>query len=104
MRGGRELRKQPRCPQEIQRDFRLWQESVPQVLWKGRINRGEPGHKVFFESSDGAFSGIASMTVRRHQLVRDIVDGEVILQSGRCLVVESLELWFETLDGCCHML
>jgi hypothetical protein len=38
------------------------------------------------------------MTVRQHQLVSDIVDSEVILQSGRCLVVESLELWFETLE------
>jgi hypothetical protein len=54
---------------------------------------------VFFESSDGAFGGVASMTVRRHQLVSDIVDGEVFLQSGRCLIVESLELWFETLDN-----
>jgi hypothetical protein len=36
------------------------------------------------------------MTVRRHQLICDVIDGEEILQSGRCLVVESLELWFET--------
>jgi hypothetical protein len=42
------------------------------------------------------------MTVRRHQLISNIIDGEVILQSGRCLVVESLELWFETLD--CELL
>jgi hypothetical protein len=57
---------------------------------------------VFFESSDGSFGGVASMTVRRHQLVSDIVDGEVILQSGRCLVVKSLELWFETFN--CELL
>jgi hypothetical protein len=37
---------------------------------------------VFFESSDGAFRGIAAMTVRWHQLVIDIIDGEEILQSG----------------------
>jgi hypothetical protein len=36
------------------------------------------------------------MTVRRNQLISDIIDDEEILQSGRCLVVESLELWFET--------
>jgi hypothetical protein len=42
------------------------------------------------------------MTVRRHQLVSNIVDGEEILQSGRCLFVESLELRFETLD--CELL
>jgi hypothetical protein len=54
---------------------------------------------VFFESSDGTFSGVAAMAVRRHQLVIDIIGGEKILQSGRRLVVESLELWFESLDS-----
>jgi hypothetical protein len=54
---------------------------------------------VFFESSDGAFSGIAAMAVGRHQLVLHIIGGEKILQSGRCLVVESLEFLFETLDS-----
>jgi hypothetical protein len=93
---------QSRGPQEIQRDFRLWQESVPQVQWKGGVNRGEPGHKVFFESSDSAFREVAAMAMRWHQLISDIIDGEEILQSGRCLVVESLELWLETLD--CELL
>jgi hypothetical protein len=32
-------------------------------------------------------------------LVSDIIDGEEILQSCGCLVVESLEFWFETLDS-----
>jgi hypothetical protein len=72
------------------------------VHWEEGVNLGEPGHKVFLESPDGAFGGVASMTVRRHQLISDIIDGEEILQSGRCLVVESLELWFETLD--CELL
>jgi hypothetical protein len=53
---------------------------------------------VFFESSDGAFSSIAEMAVGRHQLVLHVICGEIILQSGRCLVVESLDFWFETLD------
>jgi hypothetical protein len=52
---------------------------------------------VFFESLDGTFSSIAAMTVSRHQLVLHIIDGENVLQSGGCLVVESLEFWFETL-------
>jgi hypothetical protein len=46
---------------------------------------------VFFEGPDGAFRGVAAMAVRRRQLVIDIIDGEEILQSGVCLVVESLE-------------
>jgi hypothetical protein len=45
---------------------------------------------------------MALMTVRWHQLISDIVDGEEVLQSGRGLVVKSLELWFETFD--CELL
>jgi hypothetical protein len=52
---------------------------------------------VFLEGPDGAFRGIAAMSFRWHQLVSDIIDGEEILQSGGCLVVESLEFWLETL-------
>jgi hypothetical protein len=57
---------------------------------------------VFLESPDGAFGGVASMTVRRNQLISDIIDCEEILQSGPCFVAESLELWFETFD--CELL
>jgi hypothetical protein len=39
------------------------------------------------------------MAVRRHQLLIHIIDGEEILQSCGCLVVESLELRCETLDS-----
>jgi hypothetical protein len=42
------------------------------------------------------------MTVRWNQLIRDIIGGEEILQSSRCLVVESLELRFENFD--CELL
>jgi hypothetical protein len=54
---------------------------------------------VFFEVPDGTFCGIEAMAVRWKQLVSDIIDGEESLQSGGCLVVESLEFWFETLDS-----
>jgi hypothetical protein len=54
---------------------------------------------VFFEGPDGAFRGVAAMAVRWHQLISDIIDGEEILQSDGCLVVESLECWLETLDN-----
>jgi hypothetical protein len=102
VRDGGELRMQTRCPQEIQCDFCLWQESVPQVHWEGGVNRVEFGHKVFLENPDGALCGVASMTVRQNQLISDIIYGEEILQSGRCFVVESLEVWFEIFD--CELL
>jgi hypothetical protein len=38
------------------------------------------------------------MAVRRHQLINDVIGGEEIIQGDGCLVVESSELWFETLD------
>jgi hypothetical protein len=38
------------------------------------------------------------MTVMCNQLISHIIDCEESLQSGRCFVVHSLELWFETFD------
>jgi hypothetical protein len=40
-----------------------------------------------------------SIAMRRHKLVVHIIGGEKVLQSGRCLLVKSLEFWFETLDS-----
>jgi hypothetical protein len=37
---------------------------------------------VLFESSDGAFSGIAAMAVRRHQLVIHVIGGEKIFKAA----------------------
>jgi hypothetical protein len=73
--------------------------SVPKMQWKGWIYIGEPCHKVFFKSLDGSFRGVAAVTVGRDQLVRYIIGCEKVLQSGRCLVVESLKFWFETLGS-----
>jgi hypothetical protein len=42
------------------------------------------------------------MTLRWDQLISDIIDGEEVLQSGQGLIVERLELWFETFD--CELL
>jgi hypothetical protein len=63
---------------------------------RGLLKR--PCYKVFFESPDGAFRGIAAMTVRRDQLIINIIGGEKNLQYGRCLVVESLKSGFESFD------
>jgi hypothetical protein len=51
---------------------------------------------VFFKSSDGSCIGVGAMKVGRDQLVLHVIGCEKVLQSGRCLVVESLEFWFET--------
>jgi hypothetical protein len=54
---------------------------------------------MFLKSSDDVFSGIVAVSVGRHQLILHVIGGEKMLQSGRCLVVESLAFWFEAL-GC----
>jgi hypothetical protein len=41
---------------------------------------------VFFESLDGAFSGIAAMAVRRHRLVLHIIGGEKIFKADDALL------------------
>jgi hypothetical protein len=45
VRRGRELWMQSRGSKKIQHDFRLWQESVPQVQWEGGVNRGDSAKK-----------------------------------------------------------
>jgi hypothetical protein len=51
---------------------------------------------VLLEISDGAFSSAEVMAVGRHQLILYVIGGEKMIQSGLCLIVESLEFWFET--------
>jgi hypothetical protein len=53
---------------------------------------------VFFEGSDGAIYSVASMAVRRNQLVSDIIGGKEILQSRLRFIVECLQFRFETFD------
>jgi hypothetical protein len=54
---------------------------------------------MLFKSPDGAFRDGTAVTVGWDQFVLHIIGGGEILQSGQCLVVESLELRSETLDS-----
>jgi hypothetical protein len=54
---------------------------------------------IQMRSPDGSFSGVAAVAVGRNQLVLHVIGGEKVLQSGRCLIVESLKFWFETLGS-----
>jgi hypothetical protein len=69
--------------------------------YNGKIGSTEasPATQVFFECLDGSFSGIVTVTVGRYQLVLHVIGGEKVLQSGRFLIVECLEFWFETLGS-----
>jgi hypothetical protein len=44
-------------------------------------------------------AGNAAMTVRRDQLIIDVIGHGKILQCGRCLVVDSLKSGFESFDS-----
>jgi hypothetical protein len=52
------------------------------VQQKGEVYLREPSYKVFFESPDGAFRGVAAMAVRRDQLVIYIIGSEQFFKAA----------------------
>jgi hypothetical protein len=90
------------CSIEVRRIFNVIPACGKSLSQKcnGKVGSTEerPVTKFSLKGSDGAFGSVASMAMMWHQLVSDIVDGKEILQGDGCLVAESLELWFETLD------
>jgi hypothetical protein len=69
--------------------------------YNGNVGSTEenPATKCSLNSSDGSFSGIAVVAVRKNQLVLHIIGSEKVFQSGGCFVVKSLKFWFETLGS-----
>ena len=59
----------PRVAEEIECEFRLGEQPVPQTNRKIVINRTQTGDEVILECSNGPFGGIASMSMRWYQLV-----------------------------------
>ena len=79
--------------QEIEGEFGLGDEQVPEVLWEVGGNTGKNGNEVGLEGPDGLLGGIAAMDVRRYKLVSCVVflcDESLILGAG--LVVKDLEV------------
>jgi hypothetical protein len=54
------------------------------------VYRGETCDKVLFESTDGAFSGVAAMALRRHQLLLHIIGGEKSFKAADASFVNTL--------------
>jgi len=52
----------------------------------------EAGNEVVFERANGTFGGIASVYMRRDQLIINLFGSEVVLESSRSFIVETLEL------------
>jgi hypothetical protein len=75
MRMGRYCRSGVGLSQEIDGDFSLWKEFVPELHGKIISNTGQNAEKMGFEISDSHFGRIASMAARRNELVSHIVFG-----------------------------
>jgi hypothetical protein len=54
---------------------------------------------MFFESTNGPFSGVAPMAVGRNELIFHDICGEKIFQSRGGLVVQNFKFGFETLGS-----
>jgi hypothetical protein len=77
----------------------MWFMPGVTVCPTGEMEKLDQRRIAILNSLDGAFSDIVAVTVGRHQLILNFIGGEKVLQSGRCLIVESLEVWFETLGS-----
>jgi hypothetical protein len=73
----------------------LRHKAIPQVEGKVFVNAAEASDEVILESSDGAFSRVAAMSIGRHELVVDVFVFEELFEHRRAFVVEALELWAE---------
>ena len=52
---------------------------------------------MIFEGLDGSFGSINTVLVWRYKLPLDVFAAQKICDGRRCLVVEDIELWLETL-------
>jgi hypothetical protein len=60
------------------------------VDWKVFVDTAKGGNEVVFPGADGAFGGIATMYVGRHELKLDIFRHHVFLECPGAFVIESL--------------
>ena len=86
-------------PQEVECLCALVDQATPQVHGKSRIETGEAGHKVVFPDADGAFGRILTMIVGWDELELYVLGAHKLLERGAALVVQFLELGFETAVG-----
>ena len=54
---------------EIESEFGLGQEFVPEELGEGGVDSSQDGEEMSFEGLNGPFSGVTAVDVRRHKVV-----------------------------------
>ena len=90
---GRHVRGKGGLAEEVQGEFRLREELVPQEVGERIGDAGKDGKEVGFEIADGAFGYVAAMEIRwdkQESAVSIFNNGATILKAG--LIVKDLEI------------
>ena len=75
---------------EIQGEFSLREEAIPQVNWKLFISAAKASNEMVFESANGTFCSIAMVDVGWDQLEINMFSSREILEGTGCFVIQSL--------------
>jgi len=60
---GRQSGVEVRATEEVQSEFGLWEQEVPEVNGRIFVSAAKAGNKVVFKSADGMFSSVAVVDV-----------------------------------------
>jgi len=80
--------------QEIEREFSLGEQAVPEMHREVLVRAAEAGDEVVLEGADGTFGGIAAMDMGRDQLKVNLLGSKEVLENCGGFVVETLEARF----------
>ena len=97
---GRHARCDGGLAKEVESEFGLWEEQVPEVARECGRQIGDDGKEVGFEGLDGSFGGIAAVDIRRDELVLCFpFVFDVCFEIFASLVVQDLEVHCEATFG-----
>ena len=80
-------------PEEVECEFCLWDQFVPEVKGKLWVCCAKARDEVVLECADCAFCCIASMDAWGCELEFDALGTEKLLENITALIVESMEFW-----------
>ena len=85
-----------RATEQVESDFCLGQQTVPQVEWKIFVHTAQASNKMFLECANCALGRVATVVVRWHELKIDVLFMHFLFQDSGGFVVKSTEAGFET--------
>jgi len=77
--------------EEIEGQFHLGKQTVPQVEQEILVSAAEPSNEVIFKGANGTFGGIVLVHVQWDQLVIDVFCSEEIFKGSRGFTIQSVE-------------